>query len=104
VENVTGLLTSHGGKDFDAVCGALAACDYRVGAVVIDAALFVPQSRERVFIIGVSSDADVPAGLVAGGPTAPIPSVDVGRCLPGPAFRSYLVAPADPASAKFDLG
>jgi DNA (cytosine-5)-methyltransferase 1 len=31
IENVTGLLTSHGGKDFDAICAALAACDYRVG-------------------------------------------------------------------------
>jgi DNA (cytosine-5)-methyltransferase 1 len=71
LENVAGLITSHGGKDFDAICGALAACDYRVGAMVIDAALFVPQSRERVFIIGVGSEADIPAELVADGPTAP---------------------------------
>ena len=71
LENVAGLITSHGGKDFDAICGALAACDYRVGAMVIDAALFVPQSRERVFIIGVGSEADILAELVADGPTTP---------------------------------
>ena len=45
IENVTGLLTSHGGKDFDAICDALVDAGYRFGAVVIDAALFVPQSR-----------------------------------------------------------
>jgi DNA (cytosine-5)-methyltransferase 1 len=81
LENVTGLLTSHGGKDFDAVCGALAACDYRVGAVVIDAALFVPQSRERVFIIGVGSDTHIPTELVADRPTAPFnPPTLVAAC------------------------
>ena len=58
IENVTGLLTSHGGKDFDAICAALADASYRFGAVVIDAALFVPQSRERVFIVAADFDRD----------------------------------------------
>ncbi len=71
IENVCGLLTSHGGKDFDAICDALADAGYRFGAVVIDAALFVPQSRERVFIIAVDADAHIPAELVADGPMAP---------------------------------
>ena len=47
IENVCGLLTSHNGNDFDAICDALADAGYRFGAVVIDAALFVPQSRTQ---------------------------------------------------------
>jgi DNA (cytosine-5)-methyltransferase 1 len=51
IENVTGLLTSHGGADFAAVAGALAAQGYGFGALEIDAAAFLPQSRPRVFVI-----------------------------------------------------
>jgi DNA (cytosine-5)-methyltransferase 1 len=51
VENVVGLLTSHGGKDFEALCRALAGQGYRFGALEIDAARFAPQSRPRVFVI-----------------------------------------------------
>jgi site-specific DNA-cytosine methylase len=80
IENVTGLLTSHGGHDFDAICEALADAGYRFGAVVIDAALFVPQSRERVFIVAVDRMTHVPA-LLAGGPMAPFhPSALVRAC------------------------
>jgi DNA (cytosine-5)-methyltransferase 1 len=71
IENVTGLLTSHHGADFDTLCDALGDTGYRFGAVVIDAALFVPQSRERVFVIAVDAAAPIPATLVADGPTAP---------------------------------
>ena len=58
IENVCGLITGHGGKDFVALCDAFTEGGYRVGAMVIDAALFVPQSRPRVFVIGV--DAELP--------------------------------------------
>ncbi|HEX6859827.1 MAG TPA: DNA cytosine methyltransferase [Caulobacteraceae bacterium] len=51
IENVVGLLTSHGGQDFEALCAALAAQGYRFGALEIDAARFTPQSRPRVFIL-----------------------------------------------------
>jgi DNA (cytosine-5)-methyltransferase 1 len=51
IENVVGLLTSHGGKDFEALCAALAGQGYRFGALEIDAAAFTPQSRPRVFVI-----------------------------------------------------
>jgi len=51
VENVVGLLTSHGGADFEAVCRALGGAGYRFGALEIDAAAFTPQSRPRVFIV-----------------------------------------------------
>ena len=81
IENVTGLLTSHGGKVFDTICYALADAGYRLGAVVIDAAFFVPQSRQRVFIIGVAADAHIPAELVADMPTAPFhPRTLVAAC------------------------
>lgn len=53
LENVCGALTSHQGKDFNAIAEALAGCGYLFGAVVIDAALFLPQSRPRLFIIAV---------------------------------------------------
>jgi DNA (cytosine-5)-methyltransferase 1 len=51
IENVVGLLSSHGGSDFAAVCAALAGLGYRFGALEIDAALFTPQSRPRMFLI-----------------------------------------------------
>src|SRR5579872_4376973 len=53
VENVAGLLTSRGGNDFCALCAALAAQDYRFGALEVDASAFTPQSRPRVFILAV---------------------------------------------------
>lgn len=53
LENVCGLLTSHGGRDFADICAMLAAIGYRFGAMVIDAAMFLPQSRPRLFIVAV---------------------------------------------------
>ncbi len=64
LENVCGALTSHGGKDFVKICEALAKERYRFGALVIDAALFVPQSRPRLFIIAVQEVVAVPASLL----------------------------------------
>ena len=63
LENVCGALTSHGGKDFEAICAALAKGGYRFGALVIDAALFLPQSRPRLFIVAVREDIAVPDAL-----------------------------------------
>lgn len=68
LENVTGLLTSHGGADFTALAHALDALGYRVGALEIDAALFTPQSRPRLFIVAARH---APAEFVASGPAAP---------------------------------
>jgi DNA (cytosine-5)-methyltransferase 1 len=53
LENVCGLLTSHGGRDFSDICAMLSRIGYRVGAVVIDAVDFLPQSRPRLFVIAV---------------------------------------------------
>jgi DNA (cytosine-5)-methyltransferase 1 len=64
LENVCGTLSSHGGKDFTAICQAFDELGYRVGAVVMDAALFLPQSRARLFMIGVHESSGVPGPLV----------------------------------------
>jgi DNA (cytosine-5)-methyltransferase 1 len=71
MENVCGLLTSHDGKDFAAICDALSRAGYRTGALVVDAELFVPQSRPRLFIVGVRGELEIPARLVADEPQFP---------------------------------
>ncbi len=52
LENVTGFLTSKGGADFCTAVSALAAEGYWLDCIVLDAKLFVPQSRPRVFVVG----------------------------------------------------
>jgi DNA (cytosine-5)-methyltransferase 1 len=69
LENVCGMLTSHGGKDFAAIADAHASLGCRFGAVVIDAAEFVPQSRPRLFIIAVADDTPIPEPLISPVPT-----------------------------------
>jgi DNA (cytosine-5)-methyltransferase 1 len=71
LENVVGALTSHGGKDFTYIVGALAKEGYRVGALVMDAVLFLPQSRARLFIVGVHEDTAIPAQLSLPGASEP---------------------------------
>lgn len=71
LENVPGVLTSHKGADFAAICAALAQAGYAFGAMAIDARLFVPQSRQRVFIVAVRRDHPVPARLLSEGPRSP---------------------------------
>ncbi|AQR60359.1 DNA (cytosine-5-)-methyltransferase [Brevundimonas sp. LM2] len=53
IENVVGLLTSGQGRDFGAVCEALAGAGYRVGALEMDAVHWLPQSRPRLFIVAL---------------------------------------------------
>jgi len=51
LENVPGLLSSNGGKDFAVVLGTMADLGYSVAWRVLDAQYFgVPQRRKRVFI------------------------------------------------------
>lgn len=53
IENVPGLLSSHGGRDFAIILQTLASFGYAVGWRVFDSRYFgVPQSRSRVFIVG----------------------------------------------------
>ncbi len=69
LENVIGTLTSHDGKDFSAIADALHVAGYSFGAVVIDAALFVPQSRPRLFVVAVASGTSIPSAVVSDEPS-----------------------------------
>jgi DNA (cytosine-5)-methyltransferase 1 len=71
LENVCGTLSSHGGKDFSTICETFQKAGYRFGALVIDAALFVPQSRPRLFMVGVRSQDFLPKNIIEEGPVKP---------------------------------
>lgn len=51
LENVPGLLSSRGGRDFTALIDTIAQAGYRVGAMLLDASQFTAQSRTRLFVI-----------------------------------------------------
>lgn len=58
VENVPGLLSSGGGRDFGAVLGALAGLGYGLAYRVLDARWFgLAQRRRRVFVVGCLGNA-----------------------------------------------
>ena len=59
VENVVGFLMSHEGMDFANALVALNRLGYAVDAFIIDAARFVPQSRPRLFVVGVPDTSGV---------------------------------------------
>ncbi len=71
LENVYGSLTANGGRDFATIARCLSLGGYRFGALLIDAARFVPQSRPRIFIVAVRASMDIPVKLLAQGPMAP---------------------------------
>lgn len=70
LENACGALTSHQGQDFAALANALVDAGYRFGAVVVNAVHFLPQSRPRLFIIGVLNQQAIPEQLITTGPEA----------------------------------
>ena len=57
IENVVGLLTSKNGEDFKTTCRAIADLGFHLDALIVDAKYFTPQSRRRLFILGVAEDA-----------------------------------------------
>lgn len=67
VENVVGLLTSNGGRDFAAIADLMTQAGYAVTAAVLDAKVFVPQSRPRLFMIAFGKDCVPPVGKDAPG-------------------------------------
>ena len=69
LENVYGALTSHRGKDFAAICSAMAGAGYRFGAMVLDAIDFVPQSRPRLFFVAVKKSLALSPDLINGAPS-----------------------------------
>lgn len=64
LENVTGFLSSHGGRDLAEVCRHLAELGYIIDLVVVNARWFTPQSRPRLFVLAVSADGPAAAGSV----------------------------------------
>jgi DNA (cytosine-5)-methyltransferase 1 len=52
IENVVGFLTSHQGRDFETAMLALNDVGYAVDPFILDASWFVPQSRQRLFVVG----------------------------------------------------
>lgn len=82
IENVVGLLTSNKGRDFQELVSVMTAQGYRLGAMVIDAVHFVPQSRPRLFIVAVKNHLRIPDGLITSMP-------DV-VWHPSPVVRAYL--------------
>jgi DNA (cytosine-5)-methyltransferase 1 len=103
IENVSGLFTSHEGADFTALCSALAEAGYRFGALEIDAARFLPQSRPRAFVIAVR---DAPPAVLTGegGPfQTRLVREAYGRLPPELAARWIWWRGAPPARANADL-
>lgn len=56
LENVTGFVTSHGGRDLEEVCARIGELGYLLDLVVVDARWFTPQSRPRLFVIALRRD------------------------------------------------
>ncbi len=79
-ENVPGALSSHGGRDFGAILGAMAELGYGFAYRVLDARYFgVPQKRRRVFLVGHRGDWRPSAAVLfeqpgAGGDSPPAPA------------------------------
>ena len=63
LENVTGALSANEGSDFRLLMETLVRGGYRVGAMVIDAVHFLPQSRPRLFLFAVLNDLIIPSSL-----------------------------------------
>lgn len=65
LENVAGLLSSHGGKDFGVLLSTLAELGYSVGWRTFNSKYFgVPQSRQRVYIVGCRGDGRGPGEIL----------------------------------------
>jgi DNA (cytosine-5)-methyltransferase 1 len=64
-ENVPGVLSSNGGRDFGTFLGALGELGYRWSFRVLDAQHFgVPQRRRRVFVVAHLGDGEHPAKVL----------------------------------------
>lgn len=93
LENVYGALTAHDGKDFETIAKAFANEGYLVGAMVIDAVHFVPQSRPRLFILGIDEELAIPATLAHETPSPawhPAALIKAYNQLPAKAKKAWL--------------
>jgi DNA (cytosine-5)-methyltransferase 1 len=67
-ENVAGLVSAAEGRHYRALHEALLSRGYVIGAMLIDAVHWVPQSRPRIFVVAAHSKLVIPAHLVDSGP------------------------------------
>ena len=79
-ENVVGLVSAGGGEYYVTLHNELIKRGYRVGAIMLDALHWLPQSRKRIFVIGIKNGVDV-SGLTTDGPIwcHPTPVVKVAK-------------------------
>lgn len=64
-ENVPGVFSTNGGRDFGTFVRALAECGYHLAWRVLDAQFFgVPQRRRRIFVVGHLGDWRHPATVL----------------------------------------
>ncbi len=105
IENVVGLLTSNGGRDFTTVVERLAAAGYAVAASVYDARHFTPQSRPRLFIMGFAPTTRPPiAALAPTDDTAPPALLSAyERLTPAARARWMWLTPAPPRGRNIRL-
>lgn len=84
LENVVGLLSTNHGDNYRALHMALVERGYQCGAIVLNASLFLPQSRPRVFVIAVKNNYAIPSDLTGGGPCwlHNKAAIEVGNTLP----------------------
>jgi DNA (cytosine-5)-methyltransferase 1 len=68
-ENVGGLVSAHGGAPYRRLHAALVERGYRVGAVLVDAKHWTPQSRPRIFVVGAAQRVDI-SNFRTNGPVA----------------------------------
>ncbi len=68
-ENVTGLMSHARGAHYRQLHQALQSRGFRIGAIVLNAVRWVPQSRQRVFVIAVKSGVEIPEALRSEQPT-----------------------------------
>lgn len=66
LENVHGFATSHGGTDLRRALGDLGSLGYSTDVFAVDARHFVPQSRPRMFVVGIKGE--LPASAQRGIP------------------------------------
>ncbi len=112
LENVSGLLSTNGGNNYRAIQTALIERDFVCGAIVLNAAHFVPQSRPRVFVIAVQKNCEIPSALIGEGPCwlHSKAAAELGRTLPGwiwwktdrPPRREKTLKDIVDTSARFD--
>jgi len=85
-ENVPGVLSSNGGRDFGTFLGALGQLNYQFAVRVLDAQYFgVPQRRRRVFVVASLGDRPHPAKVLFEPESLRGDSAKSGKARKGPA-------------------